>query len=69
MWAVKFKVTGIKIMKPQHIAKAYDHLVHLWQNNSFDMSNGIEQHKRAINFVDNRNRALDVGCGCTGRFF
>lgn len=56
-------------MKPQHIAKAYDYLVHLWQNNSFDMSNCIEQHKRAITFVDNRNRALDVGCGYTGRFF
>lgn len=32
------------------------------------MSNGIVQHKKAISFVKNRGKALDIGCGCTGRF-
>jgi len=34
----------------------------------FNRSNGIAQHLRAIAFVKSRGKALDVGCGCTGRF-
>lgn len=54
-------------MKPEEIGKAYDKITHLWQGDSFNYDNGIEAHKRAIKFVKNKNKALDVGCGCTGR--
>jgi len=55
-------------MKPSDTAKAYDQITHLWENEEFNRNNGIEQHNRAIAFVKNRGNALDVGCGCTGRF-
>lgn len=55
-------------MRPQEIGKAYDEITHLWERDDFDRSNGIEAHERAIAFCTNRGRALDVGCGCSGRF-
>lgn len=55
-------------MKPIDIGKAYDRITHLWTRAGFDRDNGIVQHKRALSFVKNRRNALDVGCGCTGRF-
>lgn len=56
-------------MNPIDIGKAYNQITHLWQSDKFNRENGIEAHKRAIQFVNSRNAALDVGCGCTGRFF
>jgi len=55
-------------MKPKQIAKAYDEITHLWTREDFDRDNGIEQHIRALTFLEKRDKALDVGCGCTGRF-
>ncbi|MFV0563501.1 class I SAM-dependent DNA methyltransferase [Malaciobacter mytili] len=55
-------------MKPEEIGKAYNQITHIWDSKKFDMSNGIAQHKKAISFVKNRGNALDIGCGCTGRF-
>lgn len=55
-------------MNPQEIGKAYDKITHLWEREDFNRKNGIDQHKRAIEFVENKGKALDVGCGCTGRF-
>ncbi|MBV1870930.1 MAG: class I SAM-dependent methyltransferase [Gammaproteobacteria bacterium] len=55
-------------MKPQEIGKAYDKITHLWEREGFNRNNGIEQHKRALAFAKNKGKALDVGCGCTGRF-
>jgi len=55
-------------MHPKDVAKAYDQITRLWESSDFNLENGIEQHKRAIAFTSNRGRALDVGCGCTGRF-
>lgn len=55
-------------MNPDEIGKAYDQITKLWESKDFNRGNGIEQHKRAITFVENRGKALDVGCGCTGRF-
>ncbi len=55
-------------MKPQQIGQAYNQITHLWESERFNMNNGIEQHKKAIAFVDARGKALDIGCGCTGRF-
>jgi 2-polyprenyl-3-methyl-5-hydroxy-6-metoxy-1,4-benzoquinol methylase len=55
-------------MNPDDIGKAYDQITHLWEREDFNRNNGIAQHERAIAFVKNRGQALDVGCGCTGRF-
>ena len=54
-------------MNPTDIGKAYDQITHLWESDDFDRNNGIEQHKRAIAFTNNKGAALDVGCGCSGR--
>jgi SAM-dependent methyltransferase len=58
----------IKIMKPSNIGQAYDQITHLWESESFNRRNGIKQHEQAFAFVTNKGKALDVGCGCTGRF-
>ncbi len=55
-------------MKPVEIGRAYDQITHLWEREAFDRNNGIEAHQRALRFAAHRGRALDVGCGCTGRF-
>ncbi len=55
-------------MNPQEIGQIYDKITHLWESEDFNRKNGIEQHKRALSFAKNKGRALDVGCGCTGRF-
>ncbi len=55
-------------MNPENIGKAYDQITHLWTRHDFNRTNGIEQHKRALQFVGGHGYALDVGCGCTGRF-
>lgn len=55
-------------MKPSDIGKAYNQITHLWESEDFNKSNGIEQHEKAIAFVEKKGKALDVGCGCTGRF-
>ncbi|MGO2235460.1 class I SAM-dependent methyltransferase [Marinomonas sp. UCMA 3892] len=55
-------------MKPEDIGKAYNQITHIWDSEEFDINNGISQHKKAISFVKSRGNALDVGCGCTGRF-
>ena len=55
-------------MKPSEIGQAYNQIPHLWENEDFNRNNGIKQHERAIAFIGNRGKALDVGCGCTGRF-
>jgi len=54
-------------MNPTDTGKAYDQITHIWENGTFDRRNGIAQHKRAIGFAKNRGKALDVGCGSTGR--
>lgn len=55
-------------MDPSDIGKAYNQITHLWETDEFNGSNGIEQHERAIAFLNSRGPALDVGCGCSGRF-
>lgn len=55
-------------MNPSDIGEAYNQITHLWESENFNRLNGIKQHERAIAFVKSRGKALDVGCGCTGRF-
>ncbi len=54
-------------MTPDQIANSYDELADHWNSDEFPRSNGIEQHERAIAFVEERGAALDVGCGSSGR--
>lgn len=56
-------------MLPAQVAESYDRIAARWASPAFDRSNGIEQHKRAIGFTSRSGTALDVGCGCSGRFF
>lgn len=56
-------------MQPEDIGAAYNRITHLWTSPKFNRSNGVAQHERAIAFTAQRGPALDVGCGCTGRFF
>ena len=50
-------------MNLHDIGKAYDQITHLWETEGYNRNNGIDQHKRAIAFVKNRVKALDVYCG------
>ena len=54
-------------MKPSAIASGYDGLAAIWNGGKFDRTNGIEQHRRAIAFCSGYGKALDVGCGSSGR--
>ena len=56
------------MMNPLDIGKAYNQITDLWDIENFNLKNGMEQHEKAISFTQNRGNALDVGCGCTGRF-
>jgi len=55
-------------MKPEKIAEGYDQLAAQWASESFPKGNGIAQHERAIAFLKEKRRALDIGCGSSGRF-
>lgn len=55
-------------MKPSEVGNSYDRIAQRWYDDSFPRSNGIEQHVRALAFVKEHGHALDIGCGCSGRF-
>ena len=55
-------------MKPNLTGKAYDQITHRWARDTFNNENGIDQHERAIAFVESYGIALDVGCGCNSRY-
>ena len=55
-------------MKPNLTGKAYDQITHRWARDTFNNENGIDQHERAIAFVESCGIALDVGCGCNSRY-
>ena len=54
-------------MKPSEVGQGYDEIAHIWSGDSFNRLNGIKQHDRALAFCQNRHRALDIGCGSSGR--
>ena len=56
-------------MHPPSTAQAYDMLAERWQDDAFDAQNGIDQHRRALAFLDRQPGAwaLNVGCGCNTR--
>ncbi len=54
-------------MQPDEVARSYDTLASLWDSDRFPRENGIEQHRRALQFCRARGRAIDIGCGSSGR--
>jgi SAM-dependent methyltransferase len=54
-------------MTPEQIACSYDQIAQHWDCPEFDCDNGIRQHERALSFLSGRGRALDIGCGSSGR--
>jgi 2-polyprenyl-3-methyl-5-hydroxy-6-metoxy-1,4-benzoquinol methylase len=54
-------------MQPAEIARSYDSIAHRWLEPHLT-TNGIRQHEHALEFRRSGGLALDVGCGCNGRF-
>ncbi len=54
-------------MEPTEIAESYDAIAHRWLEPHL-AQNGLRQHERALQFRSSGGLALDVGCGCNGRF-
>ncbi len=54
-------------MTPEQTAASYDQIAEHWDCPEFDRNNGIAQHERALQFVSRVGRALDIGCGSSGR--
>jgi len=54
-------------MEPRETAASYDKLASHWAKEGLLGANGIAQHERAIRLLGKTGRALDVGCGSSGR--
>ena len=54
-------------MQPAESAKSYESIAHQWLEPHLT-TNGIRQHEQALRFRSRGGLALDVGCGCSGRF-
>lgn len=50
-----------------HTGELYDKIANWWNEQHLNSDYGIKQLERAIQFVKNKNSALDVGCGAGGR--
>lgn len=55
-------------MHPDNTAARYDRIAQWWQTQHQESLYGITQLERAIKFVANRQFAIDIGCGSSGRF-
>jgi SAM-dependent methyltransferase len=54
-------------MNPNEVGQSYDAIAERWRVPEYPLT-GLPQHERALQFVKARGHALDVGCGCNGRF-
>ena len=54
-------------MDPEALGHEYDKIAAHWLE-PFLQTNGLAQFEKAIRFTKNRGAALDIGCGCSGRF-
>lgn len=54
-------------MQPSQIAESYDSIAHQWLDEHLDTS-GITLHEHALKFRPSGGAAIDLGCGCNGRF-
>ncbi|MEZ4654159.1 MAG: class I SAM-dependent methyltransferase [Candidatus Eisenbacteria bacterium] len=58
---------GESTVRPEDVGKSYDQLAERWNAEGFLRENGIAQHERAIAFLQDKEWALDIGCGSSGR--
>jgi SAM-dependent methyltransferase len=54
-------------MNPIDQAHNYNKIAHHWDGPKFYRDNGIEQHKRALKYSKASGKAIDIGCGSSGR--
>lgn len=55
-------------MEPNNTAAGYDRIAQWWLVKHQDSQYGIGQLERAIAFTSQRQAAIDIGCGSSGRF-
>ena len=55
-------------MEPKETGAHYDRIAHQWQQQHVASTYGLAALERAIQFLENKSAALDVGCGSSGRF-
>src|SRR5215208_6864720 len=55
-------------MKPEETGSHYNQIARWWQEQHRDSTYGLAALQRAIQFVENKSTALDIGCGSSGRF-
>lgn len=55
-------------MLPNDTASRYNKIAQWWQSQHQNSRYGIAQLERAIQFTSQKNFALDIGCGSSGRF-
>jgi len=55
-------------MDPKCLGEIYDLMADDWQDDRFDQRNGINQHRKALEFLECEGISLNVGCGCNTRF-
>ena len=53
-------------MTPTAVGRSYDAIARRWEAPEHALG-GLPQHRKAMQFLTNRGRALDVGCGCDNR--
>jgi SAM-dependent methyltransferase len=56
-------------MTPKETGQSYDQIADVWNGDDFNRQNGLAAHRRALAFLtSNAGNAIDLGCGCSGRF-
>ena len=55
-------------MDPRQTGRNYDALASWWLEQMKESTHGMAALERALTFVEQGRQALDVGCGCEGRF-
>ncbi len=55
-------------MDPRETGKNYDAITSWWLDHMKASTCGVAALERALRFVEHNRHALDVGCGCEGRF-
>ncbi len=55
-------------MTPEETGLHYDRIASWWLDQMKDSTYGLAALERALKFVPQTGSALDVGCGCEGRF-
>jgi SAM-dependent methyltransferase len=56
-------------MTPQETGQSYDQIAEVWNGDGFNHQNGLAAHRRALAFLAGTGGyAIDLGCGCSGRF-